>query len=227
MTSKAEPIRREVKRLLDYLSEAELALYSNEVSMTSHRVSFHSHSPGTPFLIGEDSPTIDQYLSWVEAGQYSAILLDGSLLQMTYHFDEQDVTGHRLAYVPCPYEIEPTVLASGDAIGDVVRDLLDSAPLLRSPIRFDFDAANAGPDHPAAHFTINSARCRIACIAAMHPMRFADFVFRNFYNDYWQVHTDFFKQGSRRHLRRGTLTFADREHPHFMWEQDPIAQDVQ
>lgn len=222
MTSKAEPLRREVKRLLDYLSDAELALYTNEVSITPQRVSFHSHDASAAFLIGNDAPTVEQYLAWVEAGQYSAILLDGSLLQLTYDFDEDDVTGHRLAYVPCPYEIEPAVLASGDAIGDLIREFQGSAPLLRSPIRFDFDLANQGPDHPAAHFTINSAKCRVACVAAMHPLRFADFVFRNFYNDFWQVHTDFFKLGARRHLRRGTLAPDDLQDPHFSWSQGSI-----
>ncbi|WP_443054843.1 DUF2290 domain-containing protein [Streptomyces sp. NBC_00258] len=47
--------------------------------------------------------------------------------------------------------------------------------VLHSAIRFDYDPASASPGHPAAHLTINSAHCRIACAAPMHVGRFADF----------------------------------------------------
>ncbi len=177
-------IRDEVKNVLDYLTSAELALCANEVSISNARISFHLGDHRAGFLLDRRDPRVDHYLHWVKTGAYSAILLDGSLIQMTYDVIAGRVSGHRLAYVPCPYDLDAVLLEGGEPLADIVELYLNDHPALRSPIRFDYDLTSAKPGHPAAHLTLNTANCRIACIAPMHPLRFIDFVFRNFYPDY-------------------------------------------
>lgn len=91
--------------------------------------------------------------------------------------------------------------------------------ILHSAIRFDFDfdPGSAAPGHPAAHLTINSADCRIACAAPMHIGRFTDFIFRNFYPDLWKAHLPFFGSSATREAGPRTLTPEERNIPHLYW----------
>ncbi|WP_341395553.1 DUF2290 domain-containing protein [Arthrobacter sp. G119Y2] len=204
--------------MLDYLVQAELALFTNEVSMSDPLVSFHTQNKEVPFLLNRAHPGIDQYLSWAESGAYSAMLFDGSLLQATYQISDGLVVGHRLAYIPCPYDVDLDLLAEGAPIVDVIDLYLDDMPVLRSPIRFDYDPDAAGIGHPATHMTVNGTSCRIACIAPLHIHRFADFVFRNFYAEFWLVHQSFFEAASSRHIGTKSLTSSESRIPHFSWD---------
>lgn len=211
-----------VRNVLDYLVAAELALYANEVAETRNgsttRVSFHSHRPEQPFLASRGHPTVDQYFAWVSAGAYSAILYDGSLLQITYLLEGQRVTRHRLAYIPCPFDVDAELLASGEALIEVVELYRDEEALMRTPLRFDFDSAGARPGHPAAHLTINGSDCRIPCAAPTHVLRFIDFVFRHFYTDLWHAHRPFFDVAAWRHLGQPSLIDTDRFTQHLTWD---------
>lgn len=213
-------LRDDLNNIQDYLADAGLALYTNPVAMSPTRVSFHSHRPDLAFLPDRGSPSVNTYLAWVEAGAYSSLLLDGSLLQITYDIEEGRIVGHRLAYVPCPYDVDHDLLASGEALIDVLSIYLGDHPMLRSPIRFDYDLAAARTGHPAAHLTINDSNCRIACVAPLHALRFVDFVFRNFYPSYWRAHRSFFESAQTRHLARGRLSDTEIQVPHLMWSQD-------
>ena len=94
--------------------------------------------------------------------------------------------------------------------------------LMRTPVRFDFDPTNARSGHPAAHLTINSAHCRIACVAPMHVHRFLDFVFRHFYPKERSVHRSFFDAASRLHIGKSVILEEDRRTPHLMWSSDSL-----
>lgn len=211
-------LRDELANAFSYLSESELALYINPVSISTTKVSFHSIDSSVPFISERKNHTMIQYLDWVRAGAYSVLLFDGSLLQVTYEVNARKITAHRLAYIPCPYHLDPQMLASGEPLLDIIDLYVDQHPILRSPIRFDFDPQAAKPGHPAAHFTINDSDCRIACSAAFHPLKFLDFVFRNFYPQYWNAHQSFFLQGAYRHIEHDTNVDFDQGLPHFSWK---------
>lgn len=127
--------------------------------------------------------------------------------------------GHRLAYVPCPAAIDEVLVVEGHPLADIV-SLYERATdvLLRSPTRFDFDADSARPGHPAAHFTINSAECGIACAAPIYVKRFVDFVYRHFYPKLWDAHSPFFAEAAHLHVGNPTLTDDDRAGVHLAWE---------
>lgn len=224
-------VRDTVRNVLDYLTDAELILYSNEVSLQDlgdrSRISWHGHNPASDFLISHEHGTIDQYVHWVVNGAYSAVLFDASLLQITYDLARGKIVGHRLAYIPCPFIVDTSLLDEGIPVADVV-SLYDqlSDVALRSPIRFDYDLKAAKRNHPAAHLTVNTADCRIACVAPMHPLRFADFIFRHFYPRYWDAHSDFFDAAAWQHAGEPVLEEADRSSPHLIWNTNATATEM-
>jgi hypothetical protein len=151
--------------------------------------------------------------------------LDGSLLQLTYEIQQGQVVRHRLAYVPCPFVVDEELLQEGEPIADIVEAYASwEAPTvaLRSPVLLDFDLAAARGGHPAAHLTINSADCRIACVAPMHAHRFIDFVFRHFYPGLRAAHEPFFSACAERHLGRRVITEEEWGSPHLMWAQSRV-----
>lgn len=212
-------IRRHVTEVLEYLQEAELALYTNTVATTPTRVTWDNFDDANGFIQWADHSSVGEYLHWVTTGNYSAILRDGSLLQITYDVRSAQVVGQRLAYVPCPIALDEQLVEEGHPIADIV-SLYERASdvALRSPVRFDFDTDAAGPGHSAAHLTINSAECRIACVAPMHVRRFADFVYRHFYPRLWAAHSPFFRQAAHLHLGDPTLSEGDRAEIHLAWD---------
>jgi hypothetical protein len=220
-------VRDEVANVLDYLAEAELILNINPVSVAERvegarqgtRISWHSHDPKADFLVTRQYGTIEQYLHWVTTGAYSAVLLDASLLQITYDLIGSDVVAHRLAYTPCPFIVDTEFLEEGNPIDEVMGMYVALSDVaLRSPIRFDYDLRAAKGNHPAAHLTLNSADCRIACVAPMHVLRFVDFIFRHFYPALWNAHSPFFDAASWRHMGSPIITSEDRTSPHLMWD---------
>lgn len=212
-------VRDQIQNVLDYLSDAELATFITGIRMTGSRLTWQSHRPEIPFFSGDMIASVAEYHRWVSGGHYSALLIDGSLLQITYDVRNGEVVGHRLGYVPCPFEIDLDLLDEGHALADIVdlySDVNDVA--LRSPIRFDFDPSSARSGHPASHMTINTADCRIACVAPLHVLRFVDFVYRNFYPELWRAHKDFFTAGTFRHLSKSSLHPEDGEGLHLSWD---------
>lgn len=219
-------VRDDVKEVLDYLQDAELAIFTNEVSFDNSRVSWHSRDPNASFIVSRDHATLDQFCAWVSSAALSAILFDGSLLQITYDVENGEIVRHRLAYIPCPFIIDTELLHEGVSLIDIIDVYSDSQlqqMALRSPVRFDYDPSAAGPGHPPAHMTINAADCRIACVSPMHVLRFVDFVFRNFYKALHTAHRDFFSQALTRHVGQRVLSNDEAAGLHVMW---PIHKPV-
>lgn len=212
-------LHQETQNILDYLRKKKLAYFTNPVSRTLNAISWASGS-GSGFLSHRGDPTVQQYHQWILEGQYSAILIDGSLLQITYDFESGDVCGHRLAYVPCPFDFESTFLEDwtpGDAVEIYMLEHLADVRL-RSPVRFDYAPNEAKPGHPASHLTINSASCRIACASPIRVGRFVDFIFRHFYPDLHSMHTNYFSAITSSPLGSDCISEEDALGLHIRWK---------
>jgi hypothetical protein len=208
-----------INNAFDFLFDKQVLLYTQSVALRATSVSWHSYSPAD-FLLDDDG-TINQYLRWLSSGQYSAMLLDGSLLQMSYRVEGGGVVQHRLNYVPCPVALDEDALAAGDPVAELVElqaaDDPFSSVVLRSAVRFDYDPANAAEGHPAAHLTINDVDCRIACVAPLHPHRFLAFVFQHFYPALHLEHAAWFTGAGSRNLRYRAVADRDRQSIHLSW----------
>ena len=185
----------EIDSFLRLLHESRVALFTNKVVERPGRLGFRrltwATSDSVPrALFRQNSATVSEYRSWVDYQGYSAVLYDGSLIQMSYDFENSELIGHRLLYFPCPFDLDNELL---DALGlvDVV-DLYQNQDLssvrLRAPIRFDYNPDAASATHPASHMTFQSSHARIPVVSPLSPGHFIHFVFKNFYPSMWNAH---------------------------------------
>jgi len=204
--------RTQIQNLLDALLIADLAVDRCIPVVVSSpgglsRVSWPRLPAGrTSKLFFDDFYTIETYLAWIESRQYSAVLFDGSLLQLTFDFRGQALAGHRLVYIPCPFLIiaEDAELLRTEPILDVIdmyRARGEACLRLRTPIRFDFDPDAADDQHPASHVTLNGQACRIPACGPLSLGYFIELVFRHLYPEIWIVH-DFLANTPRQALPR-------------------------
>ncbi|WP_157850358.1 DUF2290 domain-containing protein [Mycolicibacterium llatzerense] len=199
------------------MSNAELLLAASSIAESAESVTWHAFDRSAGFLTSRDHVTADQYLSWIRSGHHTCVLLDGSLLQLTYNLEGDRVVKHRLAYVPCPWKWDSALLDEGYSLEEILELHSGTTMLMRSSVRFDLDVAAAKSGHPASHFTFNTVDCRIACAAPLHPLRFADFVFKNFYPLYWRQHLSFFDVAKYRHLGDPVISPDDLNEMHVGW----------
>lgn len=144
----------------------------------------------------EDSPLtagnrISDYLSIVEARDYSYLMNDGGVIQIAFVFDAGRIARHRLVHHPCPFPVDSReTVRSGEGsvpLADFIIETFMDDPgehlLQRSPVRFDYDPVRAADFHPASHLTINDAECRIPVRSPLRFDTFMKFVLDNFYSE--------------------------------------------
>ena len=141
MRNNAQRLVSAIQNIADFLWNAELLLRSASIAQSPLGVTWHPLDPSVDFLEIRGHVTPEQYLKWVNAGHYTCLLFDGSLLQMTYDFDGNAVIKHRLAYVPCPWKLEVELLDDGFSLEEVLELAPDTNVLMRSSVRFDLDIA--------------------------------------------------------------------------------------
>jgi len=216
----ANSLGRTVREMLDVLFDAELILIPNPVAVDGDVVAWKSPTPLDRFVDFADYPTVRSYRRWAEAGEYSALLPDGAMIQLRYKVSDRAIGGHRLAYVPCPYRVDTDMLLS-----EALSDVLDVHAVgshdevtMQSTVRFDLDPDSAAEGHPAAHLTLNVASCRIACESPMTPAQFVRFIFRNFYAAQWSAHQALFESLPDTD-HDSTIKDAERLSPHMAWRR--------
>lgn len=219
-----QEVLRETQDIFKYLVENEITFIPNTIVVTGNRLSWDRDTEGTKFLIERGVETPRSYLHWLATSSYSAVLNDGSLLQVAYEFEGGEPIYHRLAYIPSPllvdFKQEPPIFPLDEYMSLLVEDGMTL--LMRSPIRFDFDKKNASASHPNSHLTFNSQHCRIGCVSPLRVSRFIYFIFKNFYPDIFKDHT---------YLQTLPLDgwfpnredFTDTSEMHFHWPRQPIA----
>lgn len=215
---KSREVASQIRNLLDYLANAEIAVIANAVVDDGRRVTWCAGRDCTGELFRQPEPTFNEYLGWLRAGAYSAVLLDGSLLQITYDFADGRLCGHRLAYVPCPFALDPELVRT-EPLVDLVAMYAEHGlqhARLRSSVRFDFDPDAQRPGHAAAHASWNSTSCRIPCVSAIGIGRFSAFVFQNFYELIWRTHS-YLRELPRREISPRTITSEEEAWIHLAW----------
>jgi len=215
------------KRIGDYvfrLMENDVALDANAhvaLQRDNNRwfLSWASEHPWQASIINSDFATISEYRALLENRAFSAILYDGSALQISYIFEGNTVTKHRLCYYPCPLLIAPDEVQAEsllDFISNLSAEEVDRRLRLRSPIRFDFDPDSVADDHPSSHMHISFEECRIAVAGPLSAGRFFEFVLRNFYRDAWNSKNGI--RDFRIDAHERVISEADRVWAHVNWD---------
>ena len=185
----------EINNLIVYLVGAGLAdaqyfAYLRSMGPDSVQVSFQGAEHVSVALRDRGYDEIYEHL--LQERAYNVKMLDGALIQMTYLFVEDTVERHRLAFFPAPhleeYQNNPEVYESDEIYADMV-----ARNIVPFPVRFDYDAGSGGQvfAHPLSHLTLGQYQnCRIPVTAPVTPIRFIDFVLRNFYHTAFVLYAD-------------------------------------
>ena len=137
-------------------------------------------------LIIDDPARIMDFVSLLERKEYSFLMHDGAIVQLSYTFEGSAIDRHRLLYYPCPFSLDTSLLEEFNvSLADLIREVyledLEKSIALKSPVRFDFAPEAATDFHPASHITINERTCRIPVRSPMRFDQFMKFVLENFY----------------------------------------------
>ena len=188
-------LSRELRDFLSLLLRSEVAISTTNVvqfraSGGFQRVTWSNNSVVPGDLFRGDSPTVAEYRDWIERQGYSAVLFDGSFIQVSYDFEYSELIGHRLLYFPCPFDLEMNFLDDLSLIELVhlYQEQGIDEVRLRTPVRFDYDPNSSSEIHPASHLTLQWSHSRIPVISPLSPGHFIQFVFQNFYPFLWNAH---------------------------------------
>ena len=186
---------RDLDDFLSLLLQSGVALTSTPVidvrGSSGHRTITWSTNSSVPhYLFRIESPTVSEYQDWVDSQGYSAILFDGSIIQISYEFRYVELVGHRLLYFPCPFDLNMEFLdtLTLSELIDLYCEERTETVRLRTPVRFDYDPDSHAKNHPASHMTFQWSQTRIAVRSPLSLGHFIQFVFQNFYPLLWNTH---------------------------------------
>lgn len=149
--------------------------------------------------------SLSEYLTLLSSSQYTLVLTDGSLIQISYTFRRNEIVGHRLCWYPSPIDISGVtevdeiidktqlILKEG---GDALEEHITSPDepkypvnvkglYNKSPLRFDFSIMSDGEKdaHPDVHLHISVENCRIPVKTPLCIRMFMKFILENFYSE--------------------------------------------
>jgi hypothetical protein len=136
---------------------------------------------------------VGEYLLFLEGRHYQFLLIDGSLIQMSYDFNRAgEIKNSRLVWYPCPVQFTPEELEY-----ESIKELVVTAPTetiaCRSPIRLDFSPDQISQNHSSTHIHLGMEEFRLPVHRAMEPSRFIRFIIRTVYPNIWDTYTEFRK----------------------------------
>ena len=176
----------QIRRVLEYL--AKVGLSDDQQFPFVRRRSLTEITFDNAGLVSRSMkavPYADVYEEFVRNRVFSAKLLDGALVQMTYAFDGSDLAKHRLAFLASPhlkrFDEDPVRYLDDERYAHILNRDVD--PIC---VRFDYDYSNNRHKevrHPKSHLTVGGyEHCRVPVSSPLTPLGFADFVLRSFYS---------------------------------------------
>jgi len=186
--SSPETVHKQINDALGYLVEVGLAddqnyAFLRELAVNRTEVTFPGGEHVSVALKDRSYKEIYDHL--VQARAYNARMLDGALIQMMYLFGHGTLQRHRLAFFSAPhldeFQNNPDIYLEDEVYADVV-----ARNIVPFPLRFDYDVRDdvcRALVHPRSHLTLGQyENCRIPVSAPLTPVRFMDFILRNFYH---------------------------------------------
>jgi len=217
-------LHRDVRNLLNCLSDSGLVIHVNPVCCSRSGlktvISWRSLKGVALPISSTEFASVDEYCDYLRYSSYSAILFDGSLLQVSYEYYRRSLVKHRLCFYPCPFEVDIDLLQSEPILDviDAYREDGEEYLRLRSPIRFDYNQDMYSKDHPTTHVHMLKPCCRCAVVAPLSLGHFVKFVFSNFYPRAWKDH-EFIRQWPQ-WLGNRTITPDEEKSLHFACRRD-------
>lgn len=178
--------RSDIDLAARHLIDADIALMTNHTIIQRDgpdQLVTWAVAPGSgPAFFQE--PSLDEYVRLVGGGQFTAILKDGALLQMSMRFDRDGLVSHRYLYFPCPISISPEDVSEYGVTG-YLELLTDREKMERlrlwGPLRFDYDRRASQANHPASHLTVGGHDCRVPVCSPLCVRDAVHFLLNHFY----------------------------------------------
>jgi hypothetical protein len=219
MRVRVEDLRRAIDEFALGLLEVGIAVDLNKavsLSQPNRRVLITWANAGisTPFTDFEFA-TLSEYLQYVQDRQFSALLFDGSLIQISYTVEGgDDVIDHRLCWYPCPAYFRPEDLELAP-LEDIIRSTPSTELRCRGPLRFDYSPFQARDGHSPCHLHAFQEDCRVPVRGPVDLVTFANFIFGHFYPAEWAEKIGSVPLGAW----ASQCTLADSEYgaPHLYW----------
>lgn len=104
--------------LLDYRLPV-IARVSNGV-----RVSWPTSSRSRGLVVPGEFATIPEYRRFLRDQEFTAVLFDGAMLQLSWSFQRDRLVSSRFCYYPCPVEVDTEALQAGQSLTDLVDESL-------------------------------------------------------------------------------------------------------
>lgn len=195
MKNSPKKLFQSMQNTLNLLTDNGLTIYHNnplyQACNGEVMITWPNHVPGK-HNCEPSFGKILQYRRIIETGAYTCLLLDGSMVRAAYSFEDDCLVSHSLLWWPSPFVLDSSDLKLGQVL-DLFDLYADSTNWhkdiqMRTPVRFDFDPANASDDHPASHVHMQSGNCRISVDSPICFNRFIRFIFRNYYCDSYKQH---------------------------------------
>lgn len=187
MKVSTEDIRTAMDSIARYLIENELAIDMNPSVVLAQKkqrslVTWSSAGISTAFT-NQVFGSFSEYLQLVKDRQFSVVLKDGALLQMSYTVEPNgEIYDHRLCWYPCPAPFDLDVLMEGMALDEIVESTPLNLLYCKGPIRFDYSPRQQEKGHPASHIHFFSDNSRVPVRGPLSIATFARFVLKHFYS---------------------------------------------
>ena len=206
-------LRREVDDLVGVLASIGLLVKSNATAIEARPPLKWITWAGRTGRLPLGGETVSEYRSILRNREYTCVLADGAILQISLALRGADLERHRFAWIPAPVVVDSADVNITDVAELVDEGLFNAGVkltddetdgddlLLIAPLRFDYDRSAQSDDHAACHLTFNRQSCRVPIFGPLSLGHFIRFVFRHFYPEYWK---------SSERLREWSLRFGPR-----------------
>ena len=192
--------------------------YVESTNHRQHRITWVRASGASPYNRSDDIG-YSTYYSILESGDYSILLNDGGIVQVSLDYFGSVLSGHRYAYIPCPIYFDETDLGLVDEempfmeLIDVLgHEELTNRFRIRPSFRFEYDPNSAQDDHPFSHVHLGRSSSRMPVSRPIRVEQFFRFVFRNFYPSEFAHHSKLYELSPK--VLSETITEEERSELH-------------
>ena len=185
-------IREQIESTLKALSDSEIiynynVLRKTQLSINRERLSWVNHKTGK-FNTNSEFLKLNQYRQILMNNSYLCIIYDGSIIRVSYTFENNVLIGHNLLWWPAPYNYKGIISLDEISPHELIDEFLAEKEWyksldMRTPIRVDYDPIEGvvSEKHPPTHLHMQHGECRMYVDGPLCFNRFMKFILTNYY----------------------------------------------
>lgn len=186
-----DQVETQINTTLEALQSKKLLYMYNhirkeEIGRNKWIITWKNHESGR-FNTGEYFLNLEQYKKILNNNSYLCILYDGSIIRVSYTFENNVLMGHNLLWWPAPYNYKGITLddmSPNELMDEFLNDnRWDEVLRMRSPIRVDYepDPEKVNESHSPTHIHMQNKDCRMYVKNPLCFNRFMNFILKNYY----------------------------------------------